>query len=103
LEEVTLEQKVSGVLGAMQFLCLSVSDAAGPDSLRGYIERNAIALLSNFGRDPLDPPSSGWLGHHCDRERVRQSGLWNSNHVHEGHDGGFLQALKRAILAMERA
>lgn len=101
-EEIPLERQVTGVLGAMRFLCLSVPDAAGPDSLRGYIERNAIALLSNFGRHPLDPPSAKWLGHHCDRERVRRSGLWNSNHVDERHDRRFLRTLEQTILAMER-
>ncbi len=99
-EEVPLERQVSSVLGAMGFLCLSVPDAAGPDSLRGYIESNAIALLSNFERQQLDPPSEGWLGHHCDRERVRRSGLWNSNHVDERHDRSFLRTLERTILAM---
>lgn len=99
-EEVPLERQVSSVLGAMRFLCLSVPDAAGPDSLRGYMERNAIALLSNFGRQQLDPPSAGWLGHHCDRERVRRSGLWNSNHVDERHDRSFLRTLEQTILAM---
>ena len=99
-EEVPLERKVSSALGAMRFLCLSVPDAAGPDSLRGNIERNAIALLSNFGRQQLDPPSTGWLGNHCDRERVRRSGLWNSNHVNERHDRSFLHNLEQVILAM---
>jgi hypothetical protein len=99
VEEVPLEGQVSSVLGAMRFLCLSVPDAAGPSSVRGYIERNAIALLSNFGRQQLDPPSAGWLGHHCDRERVRRSGLWNSNHVDEQHDRNFLLTLERTILA----
>lgn len=101
-EEVPLEKKVSCVLGAMPFLWLSVPDATGPDSLRGYIERNSIALLSNFERDPLDPPSSGWLGHYCDRDRVRRSGLWNFNHVDEYHDSNFLRTLEGAIIAMER-
>ena len=30
--------------------------------MRGYIERNAIALLSNYGKPAIDPPSPGWLG-----------------------------------------
>lgn len=101
IEEIPLERQVSDILGAMRFLCLSVPDAAGPDSLRGYIERNSIALLSNFGRQPLDPPSAGWLGRDCDRERVRRSGLWNSNHVDERYDRRFLRTLEQTILAME--
>ena len=100
--EVSMEQRVSTVLGAMRVLFLPVPDAAGPDSLRGYIERNAIALLSNFGREALDPPSARWLGHHCNRERVRRSGLWNSNHVDEQYENGFLNELERTIRVMER-
>jgi hypothetical protein len=54
-------------------------------------------------KEPLDPPSSGWLGYHCDRERVRSSGLWNSNHVDEIYDPAFLETLERLIDEMEVA
>ena len=100
LGERALEQEVSAVIGAMPFLWLAVNDEPGPDSLRGYIERNAIALLSNYGREPIDPPSPQWLGHHSDREKVRQSGLWNNNHVDESHDPAFLDTLQRLIERM---
>lgn len=36
-------------------------------------------------------PSSGWLGHFCNRERVKKSGLWNQNHVEEAYNPGFLR------------
>jgi hypothetical protein len=65
--EVELERAVSRVIGKMPFLWLSVGDERGPDSLRGKIERNSIALLSNFKKATLDSPSPQWLGHHCDR------------------------------------
>lgn len=81
----------------MPFLWLGIDGAPGPQSLRGYIERNAIALLSNYERAVLDPPSQGWLGHLCDRERVRASGLWNSRHVDERHDPAFLGTLEMLI------
>jgi hypothetical protein len=71
----------------------SVREELRPESLRGYIERNAIALLSNYNKRPLDPPSNAWLGHRCNRERVRNSGLWNSNHVDETYDPAFLDKL----------
>ena len=70
-----MEQAVSAMLGSTSCLWIAVEDELGPDSLRGYIERNAIALLSNYGRTPLDPPSPGWVGRFSDRERVRRSGL----------------------------
>jgi hypothetical protein len=83
----------------MPFLWLAVEDEAGPESQRGYIERNSIALLSNYNRAPLDPPSPGWLGFHCNREKVRNSGLWNSSHVDETYDPEFLDEVDRLVSA----
>lgn len=101
MTEVPLEREVTGVIGAMPFLWLDIGDEAGPRSLRGYIERNSIALLSNMAKEPLDAPSSAWLGHHCDRARVRGSGLWNNNHVEEVYDPGFLDVVERLVDEME--
>jgi hypothetical protein len=101
--EISLEREVSQVIGAMPFLWLAIDDEPSPRSLRGYIERNVIALLSNFEKEPLDPPSAGWLGHECNRERVRKSGLWNQNHVDETYDPSFLGRLEKLISKMERA
>jgi hypothetical protein len=55
--EIELERAVSAVIRTMPFVWLSVDDEPGPASMRGKIERNAIALLSNFDKPPLDPPS----------------------------------------------
>ena len=88
--ELDLEESVSQYIGAMRVLWLGIDDPAGPKSLRGYIERNTIALLSNFLGSNVDPPSDEWLGRWSDRERVRGSGLWNQNHVEESHDPEFL-------------
>ncbi len=96
-QELTLERNVSEVIGRMPFLWLPVQDQPGPGSRRGFIERNSIALLSNFQKPPLDLPSHGWLGHCCDRERVRNSGMWNSNHVDETYDPAFLTELERLV------
>lgn len=101
--EQSLECAVSRIIGDMPFLWLPILDEAGPDSLRGYIERNSIALLSNYNRPPLDPPSRTWLGHRCNRERVRKSGLWNSNHVDEDYDPAFLNVLESLVSAARRA
>ena len=76
---------------------------AGPNSRRGYIERNAIALLSNYGKATLDPASRDWLGHFSDRERVRNSGLWNQNHVDEPFDAAFLDTLDDLVSAARHA
>jgi len=95
--EAPIELAVSAYLRAMPFLWLSVDDEPGADSLRGVIERNSIALLSNFDRPPLDPPSDDWLGHLSGREKVRRSGLWNQRHVDEDYDPTFLDALEDMI------
>ena len=87
--ETDLERLVSRVIGAMPVLCLAVEDPAGPESLRGYVERNAIALLSGYAHAPVDRPSGTWLGRHCPRDKVRRSGLWNQRHVDEGYNRAF--------------
>lgn len=95
--EHTLECWVSDVVGRMPFLWLDVPDDPGPESLRGVVERNAIALLSNYERSALDPPSQMWLGRRCPWEKVQGSGLWNNNHVDASYDPGFLNVLERLI------
>ena len=100
--ERLLETLVSKVIGEMPFLWLAVEDAPRPTSLRGFIERNAIALLSNRGKQPIDPPSRSWLGHHCNREKVRGAGLWNSNHVEKPYDPAFLDTLAGLIKKVEK-
>ena len=97
LTEIPLEIEVSRYIGAMPFLFLPIMDPPGPDSKRGYIERNAIALLSSWGNDAIDPPSREWLGHSSARGRVRRSGLWNNNHVDEIYSAEFLDRLGELI------
>ena len=99
--EQPLEKRVSDTIGQMPFLWLAIIDDPGPRSLRGYIERNTIALLSNYRKPALDPPSAQWLGQYCDREKVRYSGLWNQNHVDETYDPTFLDELARLVSVME--
>lgn len=95
--EKPIELAVSEHLRAMQFLWLHVADEAGPKSLRGVIERNTIALISNSDRSPLDRPSSNWLGRMSRREKVHRSGLWNQRHVDEDYDPAFLDILEMLI------
>ena len=102
LAEQYIERLVSGVIGAMPFLWLDVGDDAGAESERGLIERGSIALLSNWRKEPIDPPSSSWLGNYCNRERIRSSGLWNSNHVDEAYDPNFLDILESRVEQMRR-
>jgi hypothetical protein len=68
--------------------------------MRGYFERNSIALLSNFRQEkPLDPASPDWRGRTCvhGEARVRDSGLWNQRHVDEVYDPAFLDALEHMV------
>ncbi|MDF2374574.1 MAG: hypothetical protein P1V21_27715 [Rhizobiaceae bacterium] len=95
--EKPMEQRVSEHIGRISLLWLSIPDETGPNSQRGYIERNAIALLSNYEKPAIDPPSKTWLGTHCNRKRVRQSGLWNSNHVNETYDPNFLSVFENLV------
>jgi hypothetical protein len=97
--ELALERDVSLVIGNMPFLWLSLDDDPGPESQRGYIERNSIALLSNYRKPAFDPATKEWLGRRCERDRVRDSGLWNQNHVDESYDSVFLEAFEQLIAA----
>ena len=105
-----LEYDVSNYVRNMPFIWLKVDDESGPDSDRVYLERNSIALLSNYPRggvEPLDPSSDGWLGYHCTDttleqfdEKVRKSGLWCRNHVKNHYEADFLHTLERYVEAM---
>ncbi len=64
---------------------------------RRYIERNAIGLLSEYHKDPIDPPSRGWLGRHSRSEKIRSSGLWNSDLVAGGYEPKFLDRLEARV------
>ena len=95
--EAGLERRVSRYIGAMPMLWLAIDDEPGPGSRRGFIERNAIALLSHAKAPAADPPSGQWLGAFSDREGVRASGLWNNNHVEDDYDASFLDTMERLI------
>ena len=95
--EADLERRVSAAIGQMPFLWLEVPDAPGPDSERGRIERNAIALLSHARSAAADAPSARWLGAHSDRGLVRAAGLWNNRHVEEDYDDGFLDVVATLV------
>ena len=77
---------VSTYIGQMPFLWVSVLDNPSPKSERAYLELNCIALLSNFERPGIDPPSPNWLGLQSSKRTIRESGLWNTNHVEKFHD-----------------
>lgn len=97
--EYRIEQAVSRYIGAMTLLWVAVAGEAGHTSDRKLIEANAIALLTNRRRAPLDPPSIGWLGNESPHPAIRESGLWNVQHVDDRHDPSFLNVLEGYVHA----
>ncbi len=95
--EIDLERRVSEYIGRMPFLWLGIDDPPGPASKRGWVEQNAIALLSHARTPAVDAPSDRWLGAFSDREGVRASGLWNQRHVAEPHDPSFLDEMDELV------
>jgi hypothetical protein len=95
--EQPLEKIVSDYLAKLTFTFLNIDDEPGANSRRGFVERNAIALLSNHDRPALDAPSASWLGNMSNRELVRRSGLWNQRHVTESCDEAFLEYIAAMI------
>jgi len=100
--EYQIEKKVSQHIRAMPLLWLKVDDPPGVQSQRAYIERNSIALVSNYDKlgtsAAIDPPSPHWLGFYCTNIMVCRSGLWNVNHVMEQQwDPEFLNILEQTV------
>jgi hypothetical protein len=95
--EYVLEKRVSEFIRELPLLWVEVDDDPGPESQRTTIERNTIALLSNYRRDSLDPRDSTWLGAISPASEIRESGLWNVDHTEEQHSPAFLQTLSEAI------
>lgn len=98
-DEYPLERGVSEHIRSMPVLWVGIEDEPGPDSLRGYIERHSVALLSNYNAvsRPIDPPSEDWLGQWAANEAIRRSGLWNVDYVSEAYDPDFLEQLQSVI------
>ena len=93
-----IEVKASNYIRHLPFLWIQAEDKASPNSIRAVIERNTIALLSNFNKhEIIDPSTPNWLGLHSPSERVRHSGLWNQNHVDEDYDPQFLDAFDNLV------
>jgi len=97
LSELEHERRVSEYIRDLPFLWIDVDDDPSPQSDRAYIERNAIALVSNYQKDSLDHRSADWLGRDSPRSEISDSGLWNINHVQEQYNTAFLDRLDDAV------
>ena len=98
--EEIIEFYVSQYIGSMPFLWVAVNDEPGSGSLRKYIEKNSIALLSNLNGCP-DIPSLSWIGKSCRSTNVQASGLWNSDHVNDNFEPEFLEIFEEIVDDME--
>ena len=76
----------------MQVLLLSIPDEPGPESARGFIERNAIGLLTG-----QEKPSRTWLGQSTNNPAIVRSFLWNVNHVDHKPDADFIERFERLV------
>jgi hypothetical protein len=100
------EQRVSACIRQMPFLWLAVPDEPSKTSDRAVIECNSIApLAGTTGNQPFDPPSSGWLGLYSPQLKIRNSGLWNVDHVGDQgkphyYDSDFLRVMAKHVEAL---
>lgn len=100
-KEYEVEKLVSEYIREMPFLWLRVTDEPGSNSLRGDLERNSIALLSNYRKECVDPASQNWLGQFSFNDKIIGSGLWNVNHVDEAYERGFLSLLETCVYNLQ--
>jgi hypothetical protein len=97
LAELDHERRVSEYIRDLPFLWVDVDDEPGPESDRAYIERNAIALVSNYEKAAIDARSDEWLGRESPSDKIAASGLWNIDHVEKAHETAFLDRLADAV------
>jgi hypothetical protein len=71
-----MERRVSDYLWDLAFTWLNADDDPSAESERAFIERNTIALLSNYQREAVDPRPNEGLGTTAGarRSEIRASG-----------------------------
>jgi len=84
--EPELEERVSAYLARLLVTHVPVLDEPGPESMGGYVERNAIALLSTWVAGETHQGGSG-----------PAVGLWNVRYVGERAAEGFLGRLRELV------
>jgi len=96
--ELPLEQQVSDYIRQLPFLIINVNPTIDGPKQRAFLERSLIAMISDVG----GKGKTSWLGHNCSRSEVKNSGLWNNNHVNEKYDPSFLDVLEKYVVKMEQ-
>ncbi len=95
LAERPLEEKVSQYIGNMQVAWLSIPDKPSRLSLRGYIERNAIGLLSG-----KEPATRTWMGNQTRNPEIQRSYLWNVKLIDHELEPDFLEVFRNQLRRM---
>ncbi len=90
--EAPLEVEVSRYMRRTRVLLVEIADTPSARSDRSFVERNSIGTLSTAGR-AIDPPSEGWLGNCSPRPEIRQSGVWNLDHLYSQVNPAFISTL----------
>jgi len=99
--ELPLDWRVSAFLRNLPLLWITVDDAPGSERDRAVLGRNAIALLSNDGRDALELRPETWLGGHSRSAAIRESRLWNVDHANEQYAPALLDRLAEHAAATD--
>lgn len=97
-KEYEMEKQISKYIRDLPFLWVKVDDEPGPNSERSFLEKNSIALLSNYGKKSIDPRDEEWLGKHSPKKEIKKSGLWNVAHVGKNYNSSFLKVLETKVL-----
>ena len=98
--EKPLEKKVSEYIITLPFTVLEVPGPSSRNNDRAFIEKNTIALLSNFNRERIDCCSKNWLGRYSPK-KICCSGLWNSQYVsNQKIEENFLDTFRKHLNIM---
>ena len=89
-----IEDEISWLLRSKFFFRVVVVDSV--DERRAFEEK----LIANLAACPWCRPSEGWLSRFAWSEKVRRSGLWNSNYVDSENlmDSNNLERLKQLMM-----
>ena len=88
-KEQYIERMVSEYIGNLGIVVLEVDDLPSKTSMRAFVEKNSIALLSSINYS-YNFPTLNWLGNYSTRLEIAYSGLWNINYVRDDYDNNLL-------------
>jgi hypothetical protein len=104
--ESVLEEAVSARLATMSVLAIPTpsmpADDLSPIQTARAIEVASLSLLSRMAGPQRDAPSANWLGRSSSRQKVRDSGLWNSDFVYPTFDSADFPSAFESVFASPR-